>query len=43
MSFVETSREEAHAQMASFLGDETANAVLDLMGGDVSENTVAFR
>ncbi|GAA2318585.1 NAD(P)H-binding protein [Streptomyces hawaiiensis] len=34
---VEISREEAHHQMASFLGEETADAVLDLMGGDVND------
>ncbi|MEU7718113.1 NAD(P)H-binding protein [Streptomyces tibetensis] len=33
---VEISREEAHRQMASFLGEETADAVLDLMGGDLN-------
>ncbi|MFJ4539078.1 NAD(P)H-binding protein [Streptomyces tibetensis] len=34
---VEISREEAHRQMAAFLGDGTADAVLDLMGGDVND------
>lgn len=34
---IEIDREEAHRQMASFLGDETAAAVLDLMGGDVND------
>ncbi|MFD3822106.1 SDR family oxidoreductase [Streptomyces sp. NPDC058625] len=31
------SREEAHRQMAPFMGDRTAHAVLDLMGGDVND------
>lgn len=35
--FIEISREEAHPQLAAFLGDETADAVLDLMGGDVND------
>ncbi|MFB6849360.1 NAD(P)H-binding protein [Streptomyces sp. NPDC056373] len=35
---IEISREEAHRQMASFLGEETADAVLDLMGGDVTDD-----
>ncbi|KOW00125.1 capsule biosynthesis protein CapD [Streptomyces sp. NRRL B-1140] len=34
---VEIGREEAHRQMASFLGEETADAVLDLMGGDLND------
>ncbi|MEU1105925.1 NAD(P)H-binding protein [Streptomyces tibetensis] len=34
---IEISREEAHRQMASFLGDATADAVLDLTGGDVND------
>ncbi|MCL8014993.1 NAD(P)H-binding protein [Streptomyces sp. AS02] len=38
VSFVEISREEAHRQMASLMGDETADAVLDLMGGDVNDD-----
>ncbi|MGA5262141.1 SDR family oxidoreductase [Streptomyces griseoincarnatus] len=33
----EIGREEAHRQMAPFLGDRTAHAVLDLMGGDVND------
>ncbi|GGW55834.1 SDR family oxidoreductase [Streptomyces griseoloalbus] len=37
VSVVEISREEAHRQMASFMGDRTAHAVLDLMGGDVND------
>ncbi|MER7481804.1 NAD(P)H-binding protein [Streptomyces sp. NPDC126510] len=34
---IEISREEAHRQLASFLEEETADAVLDLMGGDVND------
>ncbi|MGA5707433.1 SDR family oxidoreductase [Streptomyces cellulosae] len=37
VSVEEIGREEAHRQMAPFLGDRTAHAVLDLMGGDVNE------
>ncbi|MDI3388281.1 NAD(P)H-binding protein [Streptomyces sp. B-S-A8] len=40
---MEISREEAHRQMASFLGDETAAAVLDLMGGDVNDELLKVR
>ncbi|MEV0039403.1 NAD(P)H-binding protein [Streptomyces sp. NPDC050804] len=35
--FAEISRQEAHRQMAVFLGDEAADAVLDLTGGDVND------
>ncbi|MFI6008032.1 NAD(P)H-binding protein [Streptomyces sp. NPDC051243] len=35
--FVEIGRQEAHRQLASLMGDETADAVLDLMGGDVND------
>ncbi|MFF0294532.1 NAD(P)H-binding protein [Kitasatospora sp. NPDC004614] len=35
--FAEISREEAHAQMAAVFGAGTADAVLDVMGGDVNE------
>ncbi|MER6624193.1 NAD(P)H-binding protein [Streptomyces sp. NPDC000931] len=37
VSVEEISREEAHRQMAPFLGDRDAHAVLDLMGGDVND------
>ncbi|MEU2268236.1 NAD(P)H-binding protein [Streptomyces olindensis] len=40
---IEISREEAHRQMASFMDDETADAVLDLMGGDVNEELLRVR
>ncbi|MFI6372589.1 SDR family oxidoreductase [Streptomyces sp. NPDC050546] len=43
VTLVEISPEEAHRQMASFLGDETAHAVLDLMGGDVNDELLAVR
>ncbi|MGW4024462.1 SDR family oxidoreductase [Streptomyces sp. NPDC005009] len=37
VSVEEISREEAHRQMAPILGEQTAHAVLDLMGGDVND------
>ncbi|MEU7472799.1 NAD(P)H-binding protein [Streptomyces sp. NPDC044984] len=37
VSVEEISREEAHRQMAPFMGAQTAHAVLDLMGGDVND------
>uniref|UniRef100_UPI0007C71089 NAD(P)H-binding protein n=1 Tax=Streptomyces prasinus TaxID=67345 RepID=UPI0007C71089 len=37
VSVEEISREEAHRQMAPFMGEQTAHAVLDLMGGDVND------
>ncbi len=43
VTLVEISPEEAHRQMASFMGDETANAVLDLMGGDVNDELLTVR
>lgn len=43
LSFVEISREQARQQMASYLGDETADAVLDLMGGDVNDELLKVR
>ncbi|MFF2007645.1 SDR family oxidoreductase [Streptomyces sp. NPDC058195] len=43
ISFDEISREEAHRQMASFMGDETASAVLDLMGGDTNDELLKVR
>jgi uncharacterized protein YbjT (DUF2867 family) len=35
--FAEISRQEAHAQMAAVFGDEAADAVLDVTGGDVND------
>ncbi|MGR4851472.1 NAD(P)H-binding protein [Streptomyces sp. LARHCF252] len=43
VALVEISPEEAHRQMASFMGDETASAVLDLMGGDVNDELLTVR
>ncbi|MFC9509622.1 SDR family oxidoreductase [Streptomyces sp. NPDC057002] len=43
VTLVEISPEEAHRQLASFMGDETANAVLDLMGGDVNDELLMVR
>ncbi|MFE0186429.1 NAD(P)H-binding protein [Streptomyces sp. NPDC058989] len=43
VALVEISRDEAHRQMASFMGDETADAVLDLMGGDVNDELLTVR
>ncbi|UXI81793.1 NAD(P)H-binding protein [Streptomyces vinaceusdrappus] len=39
----EISREGAHRQMSPFLGDRTAHAVLDLMGGDVNDELLRVR
>jgi uncharacterized protein YbjT (DUF2867 family) len=39
----EISRSAAHRDLAPFLGDETAAAVLDLMGGDVNDALRAVR
>ncbi|MER7725304.1 NAD(P)H-binding protein [Streptomyces sp. NPDC096323] len=41
--FTEISREEAHAQMAAVFGDEAADAVLDVMGGDVNDEILTVR
>jgi uncharacterized protein YbjT (DUF2867 family) len=41
--FAEISREEAHRDMAAFLGEEAASAVLDLMGGDVNDELLTVR
>ncbi|MFE2283916.1 NAD(P)H-binding protein [Streptomyces sp. NPDC059443] len=41
--FARISREEAHGQLAAFLGDEAADAVLDVTGGDVNEELLAVR
>jgi uncharacterized protein YbjT (DUF2867 family) len=39
----EISRDEAHQDMAPFMGDDTAAAVLDLMGGDVNDALLSVR
>ncbi|MGC5365355.1 NAD(P)H-binding protein [Streptomyces sp. DT24] len=41
--FAEIGRQEAHRQMATFLGDEAADAVLDVTGGDVNEELLTVR
>ncbi|MBO0657067.1 NAD(P)H-binding protein [Streptomyces triculaminicus] len=41
--FAEISRQEAHRQMAVFLGDEAADAVLDVTGGDVNDELLTVR
>ncbi|MFE4827649.1 NAD(P)H-binding protein [Streptomyces sp. NPDC056672] len=41
--FAEISRQEAHRQMSVFLGDEAADAVLDLTGGDVNDELLTVR
>ncbi|MEU9885312.1 NAD(P)H-binding protein [Sphaerisporangium sp. NPDC051011] len=41
--FAEISREEAHRDMAVFLGDEAADAVLDVTGGDVNDELLKVR
>lgn len=41
--FAEIGREEAQRDMAAFLGEEAASAVLDLMGGDVNDELLAVR
>lgn len=41
--FTETSRQEAHREMAGFLGDEAADAVLDLTGGDTNNELLMVR
>ncbi|MFW5418336.1 NAD(P)H-binding protein [Nocardiopsis sp. CNT-189] len=41
--FVEISRQEAHAQMAAVFGDEAADAVLDVTGGDVNDELLTVR
>ncbi|MGK5638239.1 NAD(P)H-binding protein [Streptomyces sp. URMC 126] len=41
--FAETSREEARRHMATFLGDEAADAVLDVTGGDVNDELLKVR
>ena len=41
--FTVISRPEAHRRMAAFLGDEAADAVLDLTGGDVNDEMLRVR
>jgi uncharacterized protein YbjT (DUF2867 family) len=41
--FAEVSRQQAHAQMAAVFGAEAADAVLDVMGGDVNDELLAVR
>ncbi|MCX4909948.1 SDR family oxidoreductase [Streptomyces sp. NBC_00878] len=41
--FMEISRQEAHARMAAVFGDEAADAVLDVTGGDVNDELLAVR
>ncbi|MFE0258253.1 NAD(P)H-binding protein [Streptomyces sp. NPDC059010] len=41
--FAEISRGEAHRGMAAFLGEEAADAVLDVTGGDVNDELLMVR
>jgi uncharacterized protein YbjT (DUF2867 family) len=41
--FIEISRQDAHAQMAAVFGDEAADAVLDVTGGDVNDELLEVR
>ncbi|KOG37170.1 SDR family oxidoreductase [Streptomyces resistomycificus] len=41
--FTEISRHEAHTHMAAVFGDEAADAVLDVTGGDVNDELLAVR
>ncbi|MEU1436198.1 NAD(P)H-binding protein [Streptomyces sp. NPDC005775] len=41
--FAEISRQEAHARMAAVFGDDAADAVLDITGGDVNDGIQAVR
>ncbi|MEU9706889.1 NAD(P)H-binding protein [Streptomyces sp. NPDC047981] len=41
--FAEISRQEAHARMAAVFGAGAADAVLDVMGGDVNDELLAVR
>jgi uncharacterized protein YbjT (DUF2867 family) len=43
ISVEEISRAEAHGNMAAFMDAESANAVLDLMGGDVNDELLMVR
>ncbi|MEU6113194.1 NAD(P)H-binding protein [Streptomyces sp. NPDC047117] len=40
---VEVGRAEAHRQLAAFMGDESADAVLDVTGGDMNEELLRVR
>lgn len=41
--FVEIGRQEAHARMAAVFGEESADAVLDVTGGDVNAELLTVR
>ncbi|MFD8386242.1 SDR family oxidoreductase [Streptomyces sp. NPDC059679] len=41
--FAEIGRAEAQRDMAAFLGEEAASAVLDLMGGEINDELLAVR
>jgi uncharacterized protein YbjT (DUF2867 family) len=41
--FMEISRQEAHPQMAAAFGDDAADAVLDVTGGDVNDELLVVR
>jgi uncharacterized protein YbjT (DUF2867 family) len=41
--FMEISRQEARAQMAAVFGDDAADAVLDVTGGDVNDELLVVR
>ncbi|WNI23363.1 NAD(P)H-binding protein [Streptomyces sp. ITFR-16] len=43
VAFTEIGRQEAHAQMVAVVGAEDADAVLDVMGGDVNDELLAVR
>ena len=43
LTLVEITREQAHQELAPHMGDETADAVLDLTGGDVNDELLAVR
>ncbi|MGE7386381.1 NAD(P)H-binding protein [Streptomyces sp. NPDC004126] len=43
VSFAETTRGQARAQMAAVFGEEAADAVLDVTGGDVNEGLLTVR
>jgi uncharacterized protein YbjT (DUF2867 family) len=43
LTFVEIDRAQAHQDLAPFLGNEIADEVLDLVGGDVNDDLRAVR
>jgi 5,10-methenyltetrahydromethanopterin hydrogenase len=43
LALVAVSRERAHRQLAAFMGERDADAVLDLTGGDVNEGLLRVR